>query len=117
MAVPNEPETTASAPAVGVRSLELDGDVSLFHPETDHALVLNRTASDVWRLLDGARDAEQIVALLAAVYGTERAAIHDDVLRVIADLTEYGFLVAGAAHAVDTAGSAAAVARRAPDRG
>lgn len=72
--------------------MEVDGDISLYHPGTGAALVLNTTASDIWRLLDGEHGVDHIVELLAAAYGTEAATIRDDVRRVIANLTEHGFL-------------------------
>jgi hypothetical protein len=76
----------------GVRAMELDDDLSLYHSETGHALVLNGTASAIWRLLDGERDLDDVVELLAAAYRTEPDAIRDDVRRVVAELTEHGFL-------------------------
>lgn len=72
--------------------MELDGDISLYHPGTGQALVLNATASDIWRLLDGEHSVPRIVELLAGAYGTDPEAIRADVLRVIEDLTEHGFL-------------------------
>ncbi len=72
--------------------MELDGDISLYHPDTGAALVLNGTASDVWRLLDGEHCVERIIELLATAYRTDPTAIGDDIRRVITDLTEHGFL-------------------------
>lgn len=92
--VHNGTDAPVGPPVSGVRALELDGDISLYHPETGHAVVLNATASDIWRLLDGEHGVAGIVALLAAAYGTSPEAIHDDVCRVVADLTEHGFLPA-----------------------
>lgn len=72
--------------------MELDDDLSLYHPDTGRALVLNGTASDIWRLLDGTLDEEHVVRLLAAAYDADPAAIREDVRRVVAELTEHGFL-------------------------
>lgn len=72
--------------------MELDGDVSLYHSVTGQALMLNGTASAVWRLLDGRHDLDGIVGLLADAYRVDCATIRDDVQRVIAELTEHGFL-------------------------
>jgi hypothetical protein len=72
--------------------MELDGDISLYHPGTGRAVVLNGTASDVWRLLDGRHTVEQVVDVLAGAYRTEPAAIRPDVERVIAELAGHGFL-------------------------
>lgn len=79
-------------PRDGVRELELDGDISLFDPATRNAAVLNGTASDVWRLLDGDHSLEEIVGLLARAYGVEPAEIRGDVTRTIDELTTSGFL-------------------------
>ncbi|WP_084469489.1 PqqD family protein [Jiangella gansuensis] len=72
--------SSAFAPAAAVRELDVDGEVTLFHAPTHTALVLNDTASDVWRLLDGERTVAQIVELLARAYDadadTVRAGVH-----------------------------------------
>lgn len=81
-------------PATGVRAIEIDDDISLYHPDTGAAVVLNGTASDVWRLADGAHGIDDITRLLATTYGVEPAAIRDDIARVIAELIEHGFLPA-----------------------
>lgn len=59
------------APRASVRELEIDGEITLFHTETNTALVLNETASDVWRLLDGERTSDEIVRLLRATYDVD----------------------------------------------
>jgi len=72
--------------------MELDGDISLYHPDTGQALVLNDTASDIWRLLDGEQSVDGVIEVLAGAYRTDPAEIGEDVRRVIANLTEHGFL-------------------------
>lgn len=79
-------------PAEGVRALELDGDISLYDARTQFAAVLNGTASDVWRLLDGDHTLDEVVELLATAYKVQPAAIRPDVERTVAELTEAGFL-------------------------
>jgi Coenzyme PQQ synthesis protein D (PqqD) len=76
----------------GIRELELDGDISLYDPATHNAAVLNGTASDVWRLLDGEHSLEEIVELLARAYGVEPAEIRADVERTVGELISSGFL-------------------------
>ena len=49
---------------------------------------LNATASDIWRLADGERSADQIVDLLASAYGVDPAEIASEVRETIASLTE-----------------------------
>lgn len=75
-----------------MRTLELDGDVSLFDTATQQALLLNATASDVWRLLDGQHTLDDIVRLLATAYGQADDDIRPDVERTVATLTDAGFL-------------------------
>jgi hypothetical protein len=75
-----------------VRALELDGDISLYDRASHRALVLNSTASDVWRLLDGEHTVEEVVRLLASAYTTDPTAIRADVERTVATLAEAGLL-------------------------
>lgn len=79
-------------PTAGIRELELDGDISLYDPRTQNAAVLNTTASDVWRLLDGEHSLDEIVELLAAAYGVQVDAIRPDVERTVGELLDSGFL-------------------------
>ncbi|PSL04745.1 coenzyme PQQ synthesis protein D (PqqD) [Haloactinopolyspora alba] len=65
--------------ATSVRELEIDGEITLFHEPTQTALVLNTTASDVWRLIDGHRSAADIAALLASSYGADPEVVRTDV--------------------------------------
>jgi hypothetical protein len=82
-----------------VQALELDGDISLYDSATSQALVLNATASDVWRLLDGEHTVDEIVELLAAAYRVDYASIRPDVVRIIAELDAAGLLSSGPAAA------------------
>lgn len=76
-------------PLRSVRALELDGNISLYDSSTDQALVLNVTASDVWRLLDGQHDFAGILDTLAAKYGAAAVLIRDDVAAAIRALTPF----------------------------
>ena len=75
-----------------VRALELDGDISLYDATSHRAIVLNSTASDVWRLLDGEHTLDEVVRLLATAYATDPEEIRSDVERTVATLAEAGFL-------------------------
>jgi Coenzyme PQQ synthesis protein D (PqqD) len=79
-------------PRPTVQALELDGDISLYDSATARAVVLNATASAVWRLLDGTRDAAAVVAALSAEYGVAADAIRADVERTLAELAATGML-------------------------
>jgi hypothetical protein len=73
---------------------EVRGDISLYDAQHERVLVLNGTASDVWRLCDGEQTFEQIVSLLARAYGVEGSTIRADVERTIEQLVDEGFLAA-----------------------
>jgi Coenzyme PQQ synthesis protein D (PqqD) len=79
-------------PRATVQALELDGDISLYDSATSQALVLNTTASDVWRLLDGEHTMDEVVGLLAAAYAVDTASIRPDVVRIVGELTTAGLL-------------------------
>jgi hypothetical protein len=66
-------------PAAGVSEVEIDGRICLYAPGSEQVVVLNDTASDVWRLADGERTLAELVDLLAASYGVEAASILGDV--------------------------------------
>jgi hypothetical protein len=52
-------------------TVEIDGEVSTYHPGTDRVVMLNVTASDVFALCDGTMDEDGIADLLAGAYGTD----------------------------------------------
>ena len=81
-------------PPPHVIETEVRGDISLYDAQREQVLVLNATASDVWRLCDGEQTFDQIVALLAGAYGIEASTIKPDVERTIKQLVDEGFLVA-----------------------
>jgi 2-keto-3-deoxy-L-rhamnonate aldolase RhmA len=83
---------TVGPPRPSVRALELDGDISLYDSATSQALVLNTTASDVWRLLDGEHTLDEVVELLATAYAVDGSMIRPDVVRIIGELTTAGLL-------------------------
>jgi hypothetical protein len=69
--------------ASGLTTVEVDGCVSLFNAATQRAVMLNETATEVWRLVDGTRDAEAIVRSVADQYGLDPATIRADVVGAI----------------------------------
>ena len=66
--------------------------IVLLCPNGADVLVLNETASDVWRLIDGTLTLPELVSLLASAYGVEPLDIHDDVARTICQFEENGLL-------------------------
>jgi uncharacterized membrane protein YkvA (DUF1232 family) len=81
-------------PVEGATEVEVDGRVSAFSPLTRQIVVLNDTASDIWRLADGEHDLEAIVALLAAAYSVAPEDIEADVRHAVDELVDAGLLPA-----------------------
>ncbi|MEX2422683.1 MAG: PqqD family protein [Acidimicrobiia bacterium] len=71
---------------------EVQGDVSLYDAKREQVVVLNATASDVWRLCDGEQTLDEIVSLLASAYQADASTIRPDVEKTVAELVEAGFL-------------------------
>ena len=84
--------TTIGPALPGVTSIEIDGRFVVLSTDRDHALFLNETASDVWRLADGHRSFDELVTELAAAYGAQPAAIADDVRQALASFSDAGFI-------------------------
>ena len=78
--------------AHGVREVEVDGTVTLYHDDLDRVLVLNPTAVEIWRRCNGETDDDAIVADLARLFAVDEAAIVDEVLGAIAELQREGFV-------------------------
>ena len=79
-------------PIDDVVETEIDESVALFHPVSGEAVVLNSTASDIWRLSDGELTLDELTAVLARSYGVDPGAIRDDVVRAVGDLRARGLL-------------------------
>jgi hypothetical protein len=79
-------------PAPHVVVSELDGDISLYDSVGRDVHVLNATASDVWRLLDGEHTLDQIVELMARSYGVDPCDIRVHVARTVDVFTDLGVL-------------------------
>jgi pyrroloquinoline quinone biosynthesis protein D len=59
----------------------------------ERVLVPDETAVEVLQLCDGERSVDQVVDVLAEKYAADRSAIIADVIAMLADLAEKGFLV------------------------
>ena len=73
---------------------EVKGDISLFDAQRNQVVVLNATASDVWRLCDGDQTLDEIVDLIASAYTVEPEVVRDDVTDTVNRLIDEGFLPA-----------------------
>jgi hypothetical protein len=79
-------------PAPHILASELDGDISLYDPVRSNVHVLNSTASDVWRLLDGEHTLDEVVEMMARSYEVDRSDIRAHVARTIDVFTDRGLL-------------------------
>jgi hypothetical protein len=79
-------------PPANIIETEIKGEISLFDTEANQVIVLNSTASDVWRLCDGEHDLEEIVQLLASAYQTDAETIRADVASTVQQFVDEGFL-------------------------
>lgn len=71
-----------------VLETEMGDDLSLYDPAEERVTVLNTTASDIWRLLDGETSLRELVGLLAGAYGIESETIERDVAATVAELAD-----------------------------
>ena len=81
-------------PSPQILETEIGDEISLYDPATENVVVLNQTASDIWRLSDGESDVEGIVNLLAAAYGVDADQIRPEVEETIARFREQGLFQA-----------------------
>ncbi len=79
--------------ADGVVAREVGDCFAVLSPDTSQAMVLNATASDVWRLAGGDLTLERIVDLLARAYKVSPETIRVEVERTVASLEDYGLLL------------------------
>jgi len=71
---------------------EIDGNFTIYDKENDSVMVLNDSASAIWRLCDG-RTGSAIAAELASGFAAGPDEIERDVASVLEQLTESGLLV------------------------
>lgn len=79
-------------PPAHILETEVHGDISLYDAKREQVLVLNATASDVWRLCDGEQTLDEIVQLLVSAYDADATVVRNDVQNTIDQLLEEGFL-------------------------
>ena len=79
-------------PPAHIIETEIDDEVSLYNPHDESVLVLNLTASDVWRLCDGEQTLEEIVELISRAYGVKADRIREDVAATVSELVQAGFV-------------------------
>jgi hypothetical protein len=82
---------TVGPPDPSVIEQEIDGCFALLHSDRGQVVILNQTASDIWRLSDGNLTVEAMVGLLARAYDTKEDVIRDEVESTVSSLTDLGF--------------------------
>lgn len=75
-----------------VEDFASEGECVLYVPARDEACTLNRTATEVWSLCDGARDAGEIARALGDRYGLDAALLVEDVSAVLTLLQARGVI-------------------------
>ena len=83
-------------PSLHVIEVEIGDEISLYDSRTERVVVLNITASDVWRLSGGKHTLDEITDLLARAYGRQASAISADVENTVASFISQGLLEGGA---------------------
>lgn len=73
-------------PVPGLTTNEIDGCINIYNPWTRRAVLLNETATSVWRMIDGDRDVDAIVTSLAHLYDAAADDIRSDVITTIGQL-------------------------------
>ncbi len=92
MTGPNWSQRKVGPPPAHIIETEIKGDISLFDAEHNQVVVLNATASDVWRLCDGEQTLDEIVALLASAYQQPPEDLRPDVVATVTQFVDAGFL-------------------------
>ncbi len=75
-----------------VVAVELDGESVLYHESSRTVHVLNRTATVVWRCLDGRIALDELSADLAAVFSAPVEQVTSDVVAAVRELGRQGLL-------------------------
>ena len=70
-----------------LESIEIDAEISIFDG-SDATLMLNATASEIWRLLDEPRDAPSLSRLLAQRFAERPENIESEVVELLQQLVD-----------------------------
>jgi SynChlorMet cassette protein ScmD len=87
----NGSATPTPNPVVVLRE-EFDDWAVLYNPDTAQAVGLSPTAVAVWKLIDGRRDVETIVAEVTAGYSDVPDTAGDEVRELLAGFQRNGFV-------------------------
>jgi len=79
-------------PEAHVLETEIDDEISLYNVQDESVIVLNITASDVWRLCDGEQTLDEIVGMISRAYGVREDQIREEVSVTVEQFIDAGFL-------------------------
>ncbi len=69
-----------------------DGWTLIVNPDTAGAMALNRTGALIWRLVDGRRTTEEIIAAVRRQFSDAPERVAEDVRELLTKLAEEGFI-------------------------
>ena len=81
-----------------VLEFDVDGELSLYRSGSEEAVVLNSTASEIWRLTEQEHSLDEVVDAMADTYGVAADAIRADVVATVQSLHAAGLLNASTAN-------------------
>jgi len=70
----------------------IEGEWLLFKPDSQKAIYLDETASVIWQMCDGSRDAEQLAKEIASHYPDSEEDVITDIFTTLDVLDEHGAL-------------------------
>lgn len=76
----------------GVSVADVDGCLAIHAAPDQSVVILNRTASDIWRLCTGEHDLETLGCLLESRYGMQAGELADQVARAVSRLAELNLI-------------------------
>jgi SynChlorMet cassette protein ScmD len=77
---------------VAVLREEFDDWAVLFNPDTAQAVGINPVGVSVWKLIDGKRTIDDMVAQIVKLYDEVPDSVRDDIAAFIQNLSEGGFV-------------------------
>ena len=72
---------------------ELDDELVLMHLETADYFGMDKTTTQMWKLLDQPKTIDDLVTDLTRMYTVERAACEADIVPVLENMVERAFLL------------------------
>ena len=77
---------------VAVLREEFDDWAVLFNPDSAQAVGINPVGVSVWKLIDGRRTVDEVIAQIKGQYDEVPESVHEEVSAFFEDLTSGGFV-------------------------